>query len=101
MSKENKNFKCPECGGDISVWADLDAKVTFKVSSKGKLVRRGIENVFQTDGRSGAECTVCDWEITHLDNISEYPHLESLADEALAYQHQVRFLTIKSKGVDK
>lgn len=92
----NKNtFKCPECNSNVTAWADIDAMVTFEVSKNGKLIRKSIENWYQTDGRAGIECTNCSWELTGGDLV-EYPHFESLADEALEYQHNIRSFAIKS-----
>lgn len=99
MSKSKLDFKCPECSGEVSVWADLDAEVTFKINSRGKLVKRKIENSYQTDGRCGVKCTNCNWAIDHMDSVSpDLLHFEYLANEALAYQHEIRLLSIRSKA---
>lgn len=94
---KKNDFKCPDCDCSVSVWADLDAMVTFKVGKNGKLISKGIENTHQTDGRSGVKCTICDWEILG-DDLAEYPHFESLAEEAFDYQDRIILLAIKSKS---
>ena len=88
----NKEFKCPECGGDIKVWADIDAEASFKVSETGSLEGLIIKNVFQSDGRCGVECTECKWELNFVDEHPEYPELEKLANDALEWQEKIDYL---------
>lgn len=91
-----EEFKCPKCGGDLLAWADLDAMITFKVKKDGGLTKGQIKNTHQTDGRCGVNCTKCDWEISHLDEVGQKnTHLEQLANEALELQHQISLLSVR------
>lgn len=61
---------CPECGGAIEAWADLDATLTCSVGKNGKLKAPVIENALQSDGRAGVDCSECGWQIHAQD---DYP----------------------------
>lgn len=89
----NSKYVCPECGSSIVAWADLDAQIIFKVNESGNLINQRIENLFQSDGRCGVQCSKCDWKI---DDISEGddPFFE-LANEALKQQEVIKSLSAK------
>jgi transcription initiation factor IIE alpha subunit len=93
MAKKNE-FKCPKCGSPVKAWADLDAQVTFTVTAAGKLTKPVITNSYQTDGRSGVDCTECDWRL-HLCDMSEDSPFEALATSALEAQEAIEFLSAK------
>ena len=91
-------FKCPVCNGALNAWADLDAKVTLRVTETGALEVLSIKNVFQVDGRAGVECTECDWYFAASDCDQNYPQFIELADKALEKQEQIYLLSPKSTG---
>lgn len=90
-------YNCPECGSALNAWADIDVKISFQVNKKGKLVKRAIDNHWQTDGRCGIECTnrECMWDLDD-DNWDEFPHLAKLADETCEYQNGISTLSPKT-----
>lgn len=59
-------YCCPNCGGTVSAWADLDACLRLTVGARGGLSSLSITNSHQSDGRAGVECTKCDWSL-HAD----------------------------------
>lgn len=87
MSKNTK-YTCPKCGSSVKAWADLDAKVTFDVSSGGKLTKQVISNNYQSDGRCGVKCSKCDWT-------DEEGLFSSLEDTALSKQASIDYLAAK------
>lgn len=58
-----RKIECPECGGLLKVWIEVDASLQFNVSATGKLSKRAIEDNMQSDGRCGLKCQECSWEI--------------------------------------
>ncbi|WP_083938398.1 hypothetical protein [Algicola sagamiensis] len=94
MPKLKNNFSCPECNSTIKAWADLDAQVTFEISKNGKLVKRIIENVLQSDGCCGVECSKCSWAVHREEMDDDSPFLQC-ANEAIRQQMGILFLTSK------
>ncbi|WP_018694323.1 hypothetical protein [Algicola sagamiensis] len=94
MPKLKNNFSCPDCGSTVKAWADLDAQVTFEISKSGKLVKRIIENVQQSDGRCGVECSKCSWAVYGEDMDDDSPFAKFVG-EALGQQADIQFLTAK------
>lgn len=94
MTKSKNDFKCPECGSAVKAWADLDAQITFSVTSSGKLIKPVITNSQQSDGRCGVGCISCKWRLFH-DDMQGFGEFEVLAESALAAQESIDFLTAK------
>lgn len=63
MRKGKPSVECPECRGQLKVWVDVDASVSFSVSRTGRLTHREIQNNHQGDGRCGLKCQQCTWSI--------------------------------------
>lgn len=92
---DNKQFCCPECGGQLKAWADLDAEVSWLVTPSGGLQKRVIRNTYQSDGRSGIECSQCDWEFDGDESVSK--KLAKLAEKACDKQCEIDFLAPTAK----
>ncbi|MPQ71509.1 hypothetical protein [Pseudomonas sp. MWU12-2323] len=58
-----QKIECPECNSPLKVWIDIDAEISFHVSSTGKLNKREVQDNQQSDGRCGLECLECDWKV--------------------------------------
>jgi hypothetical protein len=86
---------CPECGSQVKVWADLDAEASWLVTANGKLVNQEIKNNYQTDGRSGVECTNCDWKLYATEDDIPEPFTE-LVELAFEKQDSIIYLNKKS-----
>ncbi|HBN9693171.1 TPA: hypothetical protein VDV13_003578 [Pseudomonas aeruginosa] len=63
----SQKIQCPECQGPLKVWLEIDATLSFAVSSSGKLNKRSIEDNMESDGRCGLECQGCDWKVHGAD----------------------------------
>lgn len=95
MKKKSK-FTCPNCGSPIQAWADLDATLKLQVSSTGKTSKPVVSNNLQSDGRSGVECTECEWSRHGFDMEDDDPLL-ALAQAALDTQASMLELSVKRK----
>lgn len=89
--KEKTDYNCPKCKSTVTVWADLDAELSFEVSKEGKPKRRVIKNSRQSDARAGVRCTQCSWSM-YADDISQGDQFLPLIDKALAKQDAISFL---------
>lgn len=80
MTKKAPNkYACPECQGPLTVWADVDAELTFSLSKTGKLKRQGLTNNAQSDGRCGIKCQSCNWRI-HGNDVEDESWSDLLGD---------------------
>lgn len=58
-----QKIECPDCQGQLKVWIDIDADISFHVSRAGKLSNREVTDNLQSDGRCGLQCLECDWGV--------------------------------------
>ena len=78
-------YKCPNCGGKIEVWGDIDATLKYQVKPSGELSERKITGELNGDSRYGIDCTNCDWKMHCQDDGSEiYSDLFESLDDSYA-----------------
>lgn len=96
MAKRKSNRACPECGSAVRAWADIDARLSFEISSSGKLVKRSIKNTYQSDGRAGVECSLCSWS-QHIDDMAVDSPFLPCAEAALERQAEIGALRAEAQ----
>lgn len=90
----SQKIRCPECQGTLKVWIDIDATLSFAVSSTGKLSKRSIDDNQTSDGRCGLQCQGCDWKI-HGDDVED--KVQTKLIEAAFDQWQKLELSVRAR----
>lgn len=93
---QNKSNICPNCGGKLKAWADLDTQMNFDIGAKGALKLTEITNNLQSDGRAGIDCQKCDWKVHYQDLNGQETFFEKVIIKALDASCEVNTVGIKS-----
>lgn len=58
-------YTCPDCGGKLKVWFDINASIEFDISATGRITKPTAESSDTGEERAGIKCRECEWEV-HL-----------------------------------
>ncbi len=73
---------CPECGGRITVWFDVNTEVQYTVRPGGGLSKPTVFTSDTGEGRFGIRCNCCSWSVHGDDDeIDKYEDIISLGGE--------------------
>ncbi|HCA3439721.1 TPA: hypothetical protein MO340_004285 [Salmonella enterica subsp. salamae serovar 35:g,m,s,t:-] len=73
---------CPECGGHITIWFDMNTEIQYNVKPNGTLSKVIVASDDTGEARFGIKCQSCSWLIHGDDDaIDEYETLVQLASE--------------------
>ncbi len=76
---KKNNSACPDCGGTIHVWFDLNTEVHYEIRSGGRLSRPVIITDNTGEERFGVRCRECGWQIHGQDD--EIDHYEEIVSQ--------------------
>jgi|GEM_PF-1810160 len=92
---EKTKFHCPQCGGKLKVWVDVNTSVEYSVSSNGTLSKRTVVTSSTGEPRYGINCNECDWGVYGDDddaceNTGFMAAIEQAADKTAGIQFSVK-----------
>lgn len=91
---------CPECGGAITIWFDMNIQIEYLVKKDGSLSKVVVVSEDNDDARFGVKCKSCGWSVHgHDDEIDLYETLiQSAAKKADDIELTAKVQSKKSGG---
>lgn len=83
---------CPDCGGKLKIWFDMNASIQFDVSATGRITKPTAVSSETGEERAGIKCSECDWEV-HLSDADSGKWtdvFERAGEEALGFELVVK-----------
>ncbi|MEL4252520.1 hypothetical protein AAEH72_16055 [Shewanella xiamenensis] len=62
---------CPDCGGKLKIWFNMNASIEFDISATGSITKPNAISDENGEGRAGIKCSSCDWGIHLSDSGSD------------------------------